>query len=299
MSDEITTAMIDTYNTGIELLAQQMTTKLASRVRQESKTGERVSFDQVGLVAAKKADVRHQDTQYTNTPHRRRWVLHDDWDVADLLDKKDIINILNDPGGSYTQVMLAALMRERDATIISAALGSAYTGKLGTTVTPFLAANQIAHGGTGFTLQKVRDTMKLLKASNGVEGNPDLTIAWTSAQEDEFINTTEVKSFDFNTQKVLVSGGMDGVFYGFSYVRLEDWTDEEGSVHRILPKVTTVRTCVAWVKNGLLENVPSAPMARTSEMSNKKYSWQYFAAASIGATRMQESLVVQIDVQEP
>ena len=39
MSNEITTAMVDTYNTGIEMLAQQMMSKLRSRVREESKTG--------------------------------------------------------------------------------------------------------------------------------------------------------------------------------------------------------------------------------------------------------------------
>ena len=64
-----------------------------------------------------------------------------------------------------------------------------------------------------------------------------MTIAWTSAQEEEFLDTTEVKSIDFNTQRVLVDGGMgDGRFYGFEYVRLEDWTDEEGTLHEIIPK---------------------------------------------------------------
>ncbi len=299
MSDEITTAMVDTYNQGIEILAQQTRTKLAPHVRQESKNGERVSFDQIGLVAAQKADIRHQDTQYVNTPHRRRWVLHDDWDVADLIDKKDLIDILSDPGGSYSQVMLNALNRERDATLISQALGTNYIGKLGTTAQAFLAANQIAHGGTGFTLAKVRTAMKILKQANGVEGDVDLTVAWTSYQEDEFINTTEVKSIDYNTQRVLVDGGMgDGKFYGFNYVRLEDWTDQEATVHRILPLAGGVRTCVAWVKQALLENMPAVPMIRVDPLPTKKYSWQYFAAASFGATRMQDNLVVQIDVQE-
>lgn len=298
MSDEITTAMVDTYNQGIEILAQQEQMKLAGRVRMESDTGERVSFDQIGAVAANKATVRHQDTQYVNTPHRRRWVQMTDWDVADLLDKRDIIKILNDPGGSYTRVMLAALRREQDADVVANAIGTAFTGKTGLTQVNLDPTHQIPAGGTGFTLQKVRDTMKLLKASNGVEGNPELTIAWTSFQEDEFMNTTEVKSVDFNTQRVLVSGGLDGVFYGFNYVRLEDWTDQEGSLHRILPYAGTTRTCVAWVKNGVLHNAPAPPMARVSEMPNKKYSFQYFAAASFGSTRMQEDLVVQIDCVE-
>lgn len=298
MSDQITVAMVDTYNTGIEMLVQQKQSKLADRVRREADQGERVSFDQIGPVAVRKRTGRHEDTKYINTPHLRRWVDPFDYDVADLLDKQDVIRILNDPGGTYAENFVAAFLREQDADIIEQALGTAYTGKTGTTQVPFLAANQIAHGGTGFTLAKVRSAMKKLKASNGVEGNPDLTIAWTSAQEDEFMDTAEVKSIDYNNQKVLVSGGMDGVFYGFNYVRLEDWTDELGTVHQILPKVSTTRTCLAWVKQGLLHNLPAPPRVRTEELPTKGYSWQIYAAATFGSTRMQESLLVQIDVVE-
>lgn len=127
----------------------------------------------------------------------------------------------------------------------------------------------------------------------------DLTVAWTSAQEMEFINTTEVKSIDFNTQRALVSGGMDGQFYGFSYVRLEDWTDELGVLHQILPKTGTVRGCVAWVRNGVLLNNPMLPRIRAEQLAGKNYAWQWHGSATFGATRMQDVKVVQIDVQEP
>ncbi len=298
MSDEISTAMIDAYNTGIEMLVQQLQSKLADRVRREADAGERVSFDQIGPVAVNKLVGQHQDTSYINTPHLRRWVDPFDWTVADLLDTTALLRVLNDPGGTYAENMVAAFLRQQDADIIENALGTAFTGKKGTTQVPFLAANQIAHGGTGFTLAKVRSAMKLLKASNGVEGNPDLTIAWTSFQEDEFMDTTEVKSIDFNNQKVLVSGGMDGVFYGFNYVRLEDWTDQLGTVHEILPKVSTTRTCLAWVKKGLLHNVPKSPSTRADQLPTKNFSWQFFGSATFGSTRMQEELLVQIDVVE-
>lgn len=299
MSDQITVAMVDTYNDGIELLAQQLRSKLINYVRKEGKTGERNAFDQIAPVAARRRTDRHGDTQYINTPHKRRWVVADPWEVADLLDEPDLLEILNNPAGEYSATFIAAINRERDAEVIRAALGTAYTGKNGLTQVAFPAAQQIPHGGTGFTLDKVQQAMGKFKAANAVDQNMDnLYVAWTEAQEREFMNTEEVKSHDYNTQKVLVRGAMD-TFYGFTYIRLEDWTDELGQEHQILPKSGTVRSCVAWVKQGMLMNEQQGPRVRVDQLPGKKYSWQFYGDAKFGATRMQETHVVEIQVQEP
>lgn len=300
MSDQIVTGMVDTYRTGIEMLAQQQESKLTPYVRVESETGERVGFDQVGVVAAKEKTVRHGDTDYINTPQKKRWVLARTFDVADLLDQSDLLRILNNPGGEYGRAFIAALNRAQDGEIIAKAIGAAFTGKQGTTQVTLPAEQKIAAGGTGFTLAKVQDAMTKLKIGHAVEGDkPQLTIAWTANQEKEFMSTTEVKSIDYNTQRVLVSGGVDGLFYGFNYVRLEDWTDEvTNTLYRTIPKSGTVRSCVAWKKEGVLLNVPQMPNVMVDRLPGKRNSWQYYAWADFGATRMQESLVVQIDCEE-
>lgn len=301
MSTEITTAMIDTYNEGIEMLAQQMQSKLIDRVRVESEPGERNSFDQIGAVRARKRTTRHGDTEYINTPHRRRWVTTDPYDVADLLDEPDMVRVLNNPGGEMGKAFLAGLNRERDFEIIAASRRTAFTGKKGETQVAFPSGQVIAHGGTGFTLAKVATAMKMFKQANAVEDDPDLTIAWTAAQEEEFLDTTEVKSHDFNTQRVLIKGamGMDDEFYGFHYVRLEDWQDENGDTVQILPKTGTVRSCMAWIRNGILLNQPVAPNVRVIQLGSKKFSWQWFGTGDFGATRMQENHVIEIEAQEP
>lgn len=302
MSDQITTAMIDTFNSGIRMLAQQTNSKLVDRVMRESEEGERNAFDQLGPVKAHKIINRHGDTEYVNSPHKKRWVTTDTFDVADLLDLRDAVRILNNPGGAYARNFIAALNRERDASIVSAALGSAFTGKAGTTAVPLPSSSIIVDGATGFTLAKIKAAAKIMKAGNAVDMGSDLlTVAWTAAQEDEFLDTTEVKSHDFNTQRVLMKGGLDGddVFYGFNYVRLEDWTDETAAVNRILPKTGTVRSCVAFLKTGITFNEPIPPTVKVDQLPGKKYSWQWYGYGDFGAVRMQEPHVIQIDVQEP
>ncbi len=307
MSLQITVEQKQTYATGIEMLAQQNEHVLQNAVRNESEGGKSANFQQIGPVRARQKAERHGDTQYISTPHKRRWVFPSTFEFADLMDLADLVKIVENPGGEYTKNMIASINRDKDRDIIAAAIGTSYIGENGTSTQTLVAynsgSNVIAAGGTGFTLAKLKDAMKFMKQGNGVAVNSgkvtdDVHVAWTAAQEAEFIDTTEVKSIDYNTQRVLVSGGMDGQFYGFNFHRLEDWTDEDGNTNRIMPKASTTRTCVAWVKSGLLHNTFSPIQTKQDQNMNKNYSWQYWIHAMYGSTRMQESKVVQIDVVE-
>ena len=59
MSTQITTAFVQQFSNTITLLAQQRGSKLRGSVREESVTGEKAFFDQVGQVAAQKKVSRH------------------------------------------------------------------------------------------------------------------------------------------------------------------------------------------------------------------------------------------------
>ena len=292
MSVEITTAFRQEYKSGIEMLVQQMSSQMRGAVREEAISSKRAFFDQVGAVAATEATERHGDTQYVSTPHKRRSVAAKTYRVADLVDVPDLIRTLNDPTNAYSQAFAAALNRAIDREIATAALGTAYTGETGTNAVTLPSGQKIAAGGAGFTLAKLRSTMKLFKANNAIMPGDDLYVAWTSAQEDEFMDTNEVKSVDYNTQKVLVSGGVEG-FYGFKFIRLEDAADGT-----LLPKSGSTRSCFAWAKSGVLLGLGQDITARIDPLPNKNYAVQVYASMDIGATRMQEEKVVQIDCVE-
>jgi predicted DNA-binding ribbon-helix-helix protein len=59
MSTQITTAFVQQFSNTITLLAQQRGSKLRGAVREESVTGEKAFFDQIGSVAAIKKVSRH------------------------------------------------------------------------------------------------------------------------------------------------------------------------------------------------------------------------------------------------
>jgi hypothetical protein len=292
MSVEITTAFRQEYKSGIEMLVQQMSSKMRGAVREEAISAKRAFFDQIGAVAATEATERHGDTQYVDTPHRRRSVSAKTYRVADLVDVPDLIRTLNDPTNAYSQAFAAALNRGIDREIATAAIGTAYTGETGNVAIALPSAQKIVAGGTGFTLAKLRSAMKKFKSANAIMPGDELYVAWTSAQEDEFIDTTEVKSVDYNAQRVLVSGGIDG-FYGFKFIRLEDAADGV-----LLSKSGTTRSCLAWCRSGLLLGLGQDIDARIDPLPSKNYAVQVYASMDIGATRMQEEKVIQIDCVE-
>ena len=62
MSTQVTTAFVQQFGSNVDLLSQQMGSKLRSAVSEESVTGEKGFFDQVGSTAAQKRTSRHGDT---------------------------------------------------------------------------------------------------------------------------------------------------------------------------------------------------------------------------------------------
>ena len=62
MSTQVTTAFVQQFGSNGDLLSQQMGSKLRSAVSEESVTGEKGFFDQVGSTAAQKRTSRHGDT---------------------------------------------------------------------------------------------------------------------------------------------------------------------------------------------------------------------------------------------
>ena len=160
MSTNITTAFVQQYSANIQMLSQQMGSLLRDKVRLESVVGKNAFFDQVGSVTAVEKTSRHSDTPQIDTPHARRRVSLADYEFADLIDQQDKVRLLIDPTSSYAQAAAMAMGRAMDDVVISAALGTAFTGETGSTSTA--NANQIVHGSTGLTIAKLRSAKETL-----------------------------------------------------------------------------------------------------------------------------------------
>ena len=285
MSFQVSTAFVQQYTTNVSLLLQQRGSKLRDAVTVGSYTGKAAkAVEQIGAVTAQARTSRHADTPLISTPHDARWVFPTDYEWADMIDDQDKLRMLIDPTSPYAVNGAYALGRAMDDLIITAALGTAMTGENGSTSTSFATATQqIAVGGTGLTIAKLRQARHILMGNEVDVAMDPLYIAVTATQLDELLGTTEVTSSDYNTVKTLVSGDID-TFLGFKFIQCERLgTDGSGD-----------RRCIAWAKSGMHLGMWNDINTKIGERADKSYATQVYVKGTFGATRTEEKKVVEI-----
>jgi len=285
MSTQVTTAFVQQYSANVQMLSQQMGSRLRDAVRVENVVGKNAFFDQVGAATAQLRTTRHADTPQIDTPHARRRVSLADYEYADLIDDQDKVRMLIDPTSAYAMAAAAAMGRAMDDVIITAATGTAFTGETGSTSTALPAGQQIAAGGADMTVAKLREAKKILDLSD-VDPSIPRYIAVGPNQIEALLGDTNVTSSDFNTVKALVQGEVNQ-FMGFNFIM----------TNRLAISGST-RSCFAWAEDGIAIGVGKDVNARIDERADKGYATQVYYCMSIGATRMEENKVVQIDCDE-
>lgn len=283
MSSQVTTAFVQQYSANVQLLSQQMGSLLRDKVRVESVTGKNAFLDQVGSVTAVEKTSRHSDTPQIDTPHARRRLSMADYEFADLIDQQDKVRLLIDPTSSYAQAAAMAMGRAIDDVIITAALGTAYTGETGSTSTA--NANQIVHASAGLNIAKLRTAKQTLDLSDVDPSIPRYIIV-SPKQISDLLNITEVTSADFNTVKALANGEINS-YLGFNFI-----------VSNRLALSGTTRSCIAFAQDGLALGIGKDVNARIDERADKSYATQVYYCMSIGATRMEEDKVVEVQCTE-
>lgn len=283
MSFQVTTAFVDQYSAVLQHLSQQKGSRLRGLCRTEVMRGKQAFFDQIGQQVASVRTTRGADTILNDTPHSRRSVTLQDYEVADLIDDQDRLRMITDPTSSYAQAQAFALGRAMDDVIISAATGVAYTGASGTTQTSL--TNTIAAGGAGLTIDKLREAKFTLDNADVDPSLPRIIVV-SPKQIQDLLETVEIRSADYNTVRALVAGQVD-TFLGFQFV-----------TSTRLAKSGSDRTCFCYAIDGILLAMAKDLTVRVDERPDKSYAHQVYACMSLGATRMEEEKVVSIICQE-
>jgi hypothetical protein len=301
MSVQITTAFVDQFKANILLLSQQKESRLRQMCRMESVTGDTLFVERVGATEAQEMTTRHGDTPQIDTPHSRRKLTMADYNWADLVDNVDRLKMLIDPDSTYAQNAVMAFNRKIDDVIRDAVLGAAYSGHTGSTTVNMYDSGEcrlvesdgtVATAGsdwsdtteTSLTIAKLLTVKRLL---DDADVDPDRMRYFVTNPYNigQLLNTTEVKSSDYNTVKALAQGHID-TFMGFKFIqstRLEaDDTD------------TGATKCWACAQDAIVLAVSEEPTVRISERDDKNYSTQVYVEMSLGATRVEGPAVVGI-----
>jgi len=289
MSTNVTTAFVQQYSANVQMLSQQMGSRLRDAVRVENVVGKNAFIDQIGSATAALRTSRHADTPQMDTPHDRRRLSLADYEYADLVDDQDKVRMLIDPTSSYARAAAAAMGRAMDDVIITSATGSASTGETGSGSASLDAtANSVGSSSSndGLTLAKLREAKRKMDL-NDVDPSIPRYIAVGPKQIEDLLGDTTVTSSDFNTVKALVQGELD-TFMGFRFIMS----------NRLSVDSNDIRKCFAWAEDGLTLGIGKDISARIDERADKGYATQVYYCMSIGSVRMEEDKVVQIFCDE-
>lgn len=292
MSFQITENMVQQYGNNFRTLFQQKQSRLRPWCQIESGiVGQSKSVERMGKAEAYDITSRHADTQFVEVPHSRRWIDLQDKGWAELIDKLDKVRLLADPTSGYAAMANAALNRQIDDVILTAARGNARTN-VGLSVLP--TTQKIAVGASNLTLAKLLTTKEILDtnevdddASMAMDGQGNQTarvIVVNAKMLTNLYGTTELKSVDYNTVKALAQGQID-TFLGFKFVRSERLA-RDGTA--------TTGYAVAWSRSCIGLGIGQEISTSVDRRPDKNNAWQVFADMSIGAARLEDEGVVEI-----
>jgi len=303
MSVQITTAFVDQFKANILLLSQQKESVLRQVCRMEDVTGDTLYVERIGATEAQLIGARHGDTPLISTPHSRRKLTMADYNWADLIDNVDRLKMLIDPQSTYAQNAVMAFNRTIDDVIITALGGSAYGGHTGTEIynyavgecrlvqdngTIIAAGSNTTDSGaeTGLTIAKLLTCKQLLDDAD-IDPARQRYFATNPYNINQLLNTTEVKSSDYNTVKALAQGQIDS-YMGFKFLmstRLVADTENADAT-----------TCYAFAQDAIVLAISEEPTVRITERDDKNYSTQVYVEMSLGATRVEGPAVVEISL---
>jgi hypothetical protein len=281
MADTQNQIYAQAYSQNIMQLAQQKYSKLLSTVYVKPNVRGKTFFqDQIGQWAMEVKGSRNTQTPNNDPVLGRRMGIMVDYHDNRLLDRGDELKSISDPRSAYTIAAAQALGRKIDDVIITAALGTAYSGETG--ATSVTNGNLILATAATMTLARIVAVKAQLDAKD-VEME-DRFFVCTPAALDSLLNQTAATSSDFASVKALIRGELD-TWMGFKWIMST----------RLAAISASTLIGIAYQKYGVCMAMADSPLVRTDERTDLSYSWQVYYELNVGATRLEEDRVVIVN----
>jgi len=270
-------------------LAQEMTNKLMGTTREQTSQAAMIAFSNMSPSEGVEPTSRFAPTPNTTPDRGRRWAFPATWRWNALEDQNDAWETIHLATSEFAITGAAAYNRIWNKRIIDAALGSASDGNEGALTLIVLPAGQkIAAGATGLTKAKMIEALAKLQDSTG--GDADMFGPYTFVYgplDLIFILTDITLTSDEHTGiHALMMGKQVPGLLGFNWVM-------SGS----LPTVGTVRSAVAYARSGMgVGRATSGRKVRQDERADLSYTEQVYMEDKFNAVRIDDQLVVQVDV---
>lgn len=320
----IETSYVQRYARDVAMEIQQTNSRLRPVVQVKPDCAGLVEFmDKIGTVEAEAITSRFADSPIMPVKHSRRKVSSQPYQFGTAVEEWDQRRMNYDVIQPYARAAAMAMNRKMDSIIVDAAYGTHYgsadsdmTAAQGYTwdemvggtasETGFNASTQKIPAdfgyaeddadGTGLTVDKLLRARRRLSEQEvdqyDQNGIPLFIIVCSAGQIETLLQETKVQSVDYNNVRALVDGKVD-YFAGFRFIRYEslptetDASPSGGSV--------TAEKVLAFHPNALGLCIWADVVARIDELPNKRFIPYIYYKMDMGATRLDEKLMIQIN----
>lgn len=292
MAFQIETAYVNTYKDQVELLSQQTQSILEQHVTTGDYQGEAASpILQVGVIKPMTQTSRVQDKSYSEAPLTRRWIKPAPLIYSTIpIEREDEVKMLAQLQGGYAQAQVAAFGVEKDKQIITAAFGTALTGKDGSTSTAFDTSGDVAVGfgaaaDTGLNYAKFVEADRIFDGRKVKLMNGDYKVAAIkSYQHSQMKSQIEFIKSEYHIVPTMDKNGNIVEFAGWRIAVTEE-----------LPTTSNVTSCLFYVKSGLHLGHWSRMRGYVRQNQNKVGDpWEVYADEKTGAARTDELKVLRV-----
>lgn len=277
------------YENAFRLLVQQEASKFEDKVWVYPMTSNKAYINFVGTLSVVQRAARNAPTVFQDAAHTKRRLLAKTWDVpAILIDEPDQIRMIADPASIYARAQRAAIKRKLDSLIATAAIGNAYSADAddAESAVPLGAGQITAEVGTvGMTIAKITEALETFHVNN-VDPGETKYLALSPRALTDLLNEPEMTLAEQMAIRTVQEGKISMV-RGFNLV-----------LSNQLTIAANIRSNVAWVREGICLGLSYDVKARAEANMNYNYSTQVWASFDADATRMQETLVYEIQAYE-
>src|SRR3990167_7495833 len=235
----------------------------------------------------------------------RRWASMADRAGSKLLDQLDEIKMMIDPRNEYTQNLVRAYRVFIAETLVDAlnAAATVIAADDTTSTQALQASQQIANGGTGFTMAKWRQANRIL--DNAGVSRAGRTALLSAFAIEDLLADAQVTSKDYADLAALQTGTIAGkMFMGSTVKVIGDATPDDtavltgGTLDPILPKTGNIRSCFLYHHDAIGLSIGKVATPEVDRRPDKMNSWQVLVQCSAAAVRILDAGVVQIDIDE-
>ena len=330
----IETSYVQRYAEDVQMELQQTNSRLRPAVSVKPDCSGLVEFmDKIGSVSAEKVTSRFADSPIMPVKHTRRKVSSQPYHFGTAIEEWDVRRMNYDVIQPYARSAAMSMNREMDRVIAEAAFGlhygsadsdmtasSSYSWETMTAGTALANQNEIGFAGGG---QKIGATFnyagdnaadnnlgltveKLLRARRKLSeqevdqydqnGIPLFFVVCSAAQIEALLQESEINSIDYNNIRSLVDGAVN-YFAGFQFIRYEHLHRDFGTVTgtTLQENSLDVEPVLAFHPSALGLCIWADVVARIDELPNKRFIPYIYYKMDMGATRMDEKLMIQIN----